>query len=365
MAKKKLGYVELFWTCPNCETLNPGEEKVCLNCGAPQPDDVQFIQKPGQELSNDEKLAKKAEAGPDIHCPYCGARNPSSAKTCSQCGGDLTGGQKRKKGRVVGAYRKEKLEKIMCPNCGAENPGNALTCAQCGASLRKEQPGYEEEKSSAPAAGGTAKKPVSKAVPAVLILILLVCCVIGGIFMFMSMKTNAVSGVVTGLSWKRAVAIEAYAPAKHEDWRDEIPSEAEIEACSQKERSVVSEPVPNSTEVCGTPYTVDSGNGVGEVVQDCEYHVYDDYCSYSIMEWQTVDTVSVSGNDLNAYWPDPSLNEDQRLGERYETYAVLFDTPKGDYTYETDDYNQFSTFEIGSKWHLQINSFGKLVSVKP
>ena len=44
MAKKKLGYVELEWTCPNCGTRNPGPEQSCVNCGSPQPDDVHFEQ---------------------------------------------------------------------------------------------------------------------------------------------------------------------------------------------------------------------------------------------------------------------------------------------------------------------------------
>ena len=32
MAKKSLGHVELQWTCPNCETVNPGLVKVCEGC---------------------------------------------------------------------------------------------------------------------------------------------------------------------------------------------------------------------------------------------------------------------------------------------------------------------------------------------
>ena len=87
MAKKKLGYTKLQWTCPNCEGLNPGPEKTCIQCGAPQPDDVHFEQVKGAELIQDEKVAERVKAGPDIHCPYCEARNPGDAVVCSQCGG--------------------------------------------------------------------------------------------------------------------------------------------------------------------------------------------------------------------------------------------------------------------------------------
>lgn len=36
MARKSKGFVELEWSCPNCETRNRGSEKTCANCGAPQ-----------------------------------------------------------------------------------------------------------------------------------------------------------------------------------------------------------------------------------------------------------------------------------------------------------------------------------------
>ena len=49
MARKELGHIELQWTCPNCNGINPGPEKHCLNCGAPQPEDVEFEQADHQE----------------------------------------------------------------------------------------------------------------------------------------------------------------------------------------------------------------------------------------------------------------------------------------------------------------------------
>ena len=105
MAKKTIGYVELEWTCPNCNTVNPGPEQSCTNCGAPQPEDVQFDQAKRQELLEDEDIATRVAAGADIHCPYCGTRNTATAEVCVKCGGDIAEGTKRKSGRVVGAYR--------------------------------------------------------------------------------------------------------------------------------------------------------------------------------------------------------------------------------------------------------------------
>jgi sarcosine oxidase delta subunit len=122
MARKKIGHVELQWTCPNCNGVNPGPEKHCGNCGAPQPDNVKFEQAERQELITDEEKIAQAEAGADIHCPYCGSRNSAGAEICHKCGGDLVAGVKRESGQVVGAYKTGPVSMIPCPHCGEENP---------------------------------------------------------------------------------------------------------------------------------------------------------------------------------------------------------------------------------------------------
>ena len=92
MPRESLGYVKLEWTCPNCGGRNPGPEKTCLSCGSPQPEDVQFEEAPDKELIQDEKELERAKAGPDIHCGFCGTRNPAGTLECSQCGADLVHG---------------------------------------------------------------------------------------------------------------------------------------------------------------------------------------------------------------------------------------------------------------------------------
>jgi len=105
MVKKTLGYVELEWRCPRCGSRNPGPEKTCNGCGAPQPEDVEFEQPAEEELVTEESEIERAKAGPDVHCAYCGARNPADAEICTQCGADLTEASARVSGRVVGAHR--------------------------------------------------------------------------------------------------------------------------------------------------------------------------------------------------------------------------------------------------------------------
>lgn len=352
MAKKSLGHVELQWTCPNCETINPGLVKVCEGCGAPQPEDVEFHQPEHQELITDEEKLAKAKAGPDIHCGYCGTRNPAGATHCSQCKADLSEGAKRKTGRVVGAFKSGKAKKIACPHCGAENLETDKRCTQCGGSLQRPPEAKKAKAAPQPQAAKTkSKKGGLIGIGAAL----LTACV--SIY-FIFFNTSTVNGEVLSVAWERSVPILEFLPVEYEDWQDEIPSEGEILSCDSREREVVSEPVANSEEVCGTPYTVDTGGGAAEVVQDCEYHVYDDYCSYSILEWTPVETATLSGSDFSPMWPSPSITSEQQLGEQSETYTIVFSADGKTYTYETEDFDLYMQADIGSTWELEVNALG-------
>jgi hypothetical protein len=137
-------------------------------------------------------------------------------------------------------------------------------------------------------------------------------------------------------------------------------------SCEQKVRSVEQEPAPNSVEVCGTPYSVDTGSGYANVVQDCEYHVYDDYCSFTVIEWGQVDVISLSGSDYAATWPEPFLDTDQRLGnERREIYTIVFSAGGETYSFETDDFDLFLQAQTGTTWKLNVNTFGNVSSIEP
>ena len=152
MTKKTVGYVDLEWTCPNCGGRNPGVNKKCATCGFAQPENVQFEQSAQDTLITDTAKIEAAKSGPDIHCPYCGTRNPAGSDRCKQCAGDLTGAKARESGRVVGGMRKEPAPPVKCPSCGTENPATAQKCANCGAVLAKPQPVAAAPQATKPAA---------------------------------------------------------------------------------------------------------------------------------------------------------------------------------------------------------------------
>src|SRR5258706_14991837 len=136
--RQTLGYIENEWTCRNCSTRNKGHLKTCENCGAPQPENVQFELGADQKFVTDQNQIKDAEGGADIHCGFCGARNPATAETCSQCGGDLKEGKAREAGRIMQAPPASQQPKtIVCKNCGTENPGSNSVCSNCGSPLAR------------------------------------------------------------------------------------------------------------------------------------------------------------------------------------------------------------------------------------
>lgn len=362
MAKKSLGYVELEWRCPNCGGRNPGSATVCIHCGAPQPPDVQFEQPAEEKIVKDAEVVKRAAAGPDIHCAYCGTRNPATAEFCKRCGAPLKEGTARAGGAVLGAHRDEPAAQVKCPYCGTLNPPDALKCSNCGALLQKPEPQPAATPRARPAAASS-RLGGSAVLWLVGIGVLLLVCVVG--FFALVNRTDAITAQVNDVSWQRQVVILGLAPVSRTDWHDEIPAGADLGACREEVRYRSDQPEPGAEEVCGTPHTVDTGSGFGEVVQDCQYLVYDDRCEYTTMEMQPVDTAVLSGANLNPAWPAPQLAAGQELGERSETYVVEFSADGETYTYETRDAAEFARFTPGSRWQLSVNTFNNVVDVEP
>jgi hypothetical protein len=334
MAKKTLGYMELEWTCPNCQTKNPGMQKTCTSCGSPQPENVQFGIGEQQELLSDQQKVTQAQKGADFHCPYCGTRNMADASTCSQCGGDLTGAVQRASGKVI---------------------AGAGTAPQAGSAARAASP--------APQTATQPKiQPWIVTVAAIIgVLGLCVCAVVLGYLFF---STEKVTGTVQNVSWQCTVPIQELRDVTHQDWRDEIPSGARDLSCDLKYRTRQDSPAANATEVCSTQL-VDKGNGAAEVVEECYYEVYDDYCTYTVEEWTQVDQAIADGDDLNPSCPDVNLKAGQREGERKQTYKAQFDSEKGLKEYTTDNETLFRQFKLGSTWTLDINPLGAIVNLQP
>ena len=347
--RESKGFVQLEWVCPNCDGRNAGSLKTCASCGAPQPDNVQFQRAANEKIVTDEKLVQAAKRGADIHCGFCGTRNPSNAVTCSQCGGDIKEGKARQAGGVLQAAATPP-KVVTCTNCGTENPGTERTCAKCGSPLPRAvapQAEFGQVKAAATQKGTDKKKPNWLLFGGIGAL-LLTCIAILFMFVFPS---KSVQGTVADVHWQTSMPVQEIQAVHYSNERGSAPSDAYNVSCHTE-----------SEEVCEEK-TVDQGNGFAEVVQECHTES-EQYCSYTVDEWTTIQTYTLEGNDLNPVYENPNLASDQRLGSASENLTIYFSTPDGQETYSPGSISEFQQFQIGSVWTLKMNAIGGVLSVE-
>ena len=361
--RKSLGFTELQWICSYCEGINRGTIRICGNCSAPQSAEVQFIQ-PSQErlIVEKEQVDEIRAESADIHCAYCGTRNVATNKTCTNCMADLSEGVARQAGQTIGAHRDKAVPDITCPNCNSSNPGTATTCANCLAPLRSASVGIAAAPAPSRAPAATGQGNTLLMVGA--IGLFLVACIA---FFVLSQRTTEVVGTVQSVEWERSIPILALGPVEYDTWWDRVPQDGEILMCEDRLRYTSTEPDPTllSIEVCGTPYTVDQGNGFGEVVQDCEYEVFDDWCEYVVDEWKQVDVVTAGGDSFAVYWPETPTSAEFRTGDTSEQYSVQFRADGATYSYSTRNLSEFESVQSSERWILDVNTFGSVVAISP
>jgi hypothetical protein len=352
MARRRtLGYIQNEWTCPNCETRNKGGSKTCENCGAPQPENVQFELPSEQEFVKDEAAMNAAKAGVDIHCPFCGTRNPATAKTCSQCGGDLLEGKARESGRLMQAPPPQ-LKTVKCDNCGADNPGSNAVCSNCGSPLPKiTAPAFAPQGTAGIGTGKlTAPKKTNRLMIGGILAAVAMCCVaLAALFFFPS---RSVEATVVDVHWQTSVPLQEIRSVDYNNEAGSPPSGAYDVSCYDE-----------SHDVC-EQRTIDRGNGYSEVVEECHTETQQ-YCSYTVDEWTTIQTYTLDGNNLQPIYEDPSISSGQRLGQESEELTVTFSTADGEQeTYSPDSVSEFQRFSIGSTWTLKMNALGGVVGVE-
>ena len=354
MARRRtLGYIQNEWTCPNCSTRNKGGNKTCENCGAPQPDKVQFELPSEQKFVTDEAAISAAKAEADIHCGFCGTRNPATAETCSQCGADLKEGKAREAGRLMQAPPPGQQPKIIkCGNCGTDNPGGNATCSNCGSPLPKVVAPALAPQPPVGTGGGklTAPKKTNWLLIGGILAAVAICCVA---IIALFLPSRSVQATVVDVHWQTSVPLQEIRAVDYSNERGSPPSGAYNVSCYD-----------DSREVC-EQRTIDRGNGYSEVVEECHTET-EQYCSYTVDEWTTIQTYSLNGNDLFPIYEDPSVSSGQRLGQESERLTVTFSMEDGSQeTYSPDTVSEFQQFTVGSTWTLRMNALGGVVGVEP
>jgi ribosomal protein L40E len=346
--RRSKGFIQLEWECPNCNTRNPGPVKTCQSCGAPQPDNVQFVQPAERKMVTDENAVKAAQAGADIHCGFCGTRNPATATVCSQCGGDLKEGKARQAGRVLEPAQAAP-KTVVCANCGTENPGTNTICSKCGVPLPRAVEDRPEPVMAAPAPAALKPKKTNWLLLGGIGGALVLCC-IAALILFV-FPSSSVQATVTDVQWQTSVPVQEEREVRYNDEAGDPPGGAYDVSCRTE-----------SEEICEEK-TVDTGTGYGEVVEECHTESTD-YCSYTVLEWETIQTYTLEGNDLYPVYSSPNVSSDQRLGSASEDLTVYFDTEDGTKTYAPGSVDEFQQFQPGSVWTLKMNALGAVLDVE-
>ncbi len=352
-SKQSKGFITLEWVCPNCNSRNPGPEKTCESCGAAQPENIQFYAPAEAKLIQGENAAKIAKAGADIHCGFCGTRNPATATVCSQCGGDLKEGKARAAGREM--QREAPVIEVKCKNCGEMNPSTRRMCANCGAPLPRTASDAAEKPSAAgtltPAApvspSGAKRKMPWIAIGGVVACIAVICI---GAYMLLA-PSKAITASVDRVYWQTSVPVEEVQAVNYSEQAGSPPSDAYNVSCRDDVQQVCEEK------------TIDKGNGYAEVVEECHDETTQ-YCSYTVDEWTTIQTYTLDGVDFSPLYSQPNLSSGQRQGEGTLTLEVYFVGDGTEYRYNPDSAQEFQLYVLGSTWTLHLNALGAVVSVE-
>jgi hypothetical protein len=182
------------------------------------------------------------------------------------------------------------------------------------------------------------------------ILAALAICCIAALALFLPSKS--VDATVVDVHWQTSVPVQEIQAVSHSNEAGSPPSDAYNVSCYDDSRDVCEQ------------RTIDRGNGYSEVVEECHTETQQ-YCSYTVDEWTTIQTYPLEGNDLRPIYDSPNIASDQRLGNASEDLTVVFSTPNGEETYSPSSVSEFQQYSIGSTWTLRMNAIGNVVSVEP
>ena len=344
MAKLVMGY----WDCPICGTKGiRGDVVNCPACGRARGDVQFYVQgyEEGENLNQDElnqyeqlsdEQAQSFSKNPDWYCSFCNSLNSDNAKTCGSCGASREDSE---------ANYFQMLEK------------------------RKEKKPEEQ-----------AAKPNRK----LLFILLAVAAAI--VLLFVWMNGNKTSGAlkVTALEWARNINVEENREFSENGWT--LPSGAvqtdarqELHHYDQVLDHYEDRQVPRTRQVYDhDEYTLqDNGNGTFssvshpvyrtetyyETVREPVYRSVPRYATkyyYKIWRWTPSRDVTASGDTHEAYWPEVTLAENEREGQKSEAYTFTVqnsEKPEDVTTWQIAESN-WRNIEVGSDVYITSKRTG-------
>lgn len=316
-------------------------------------------------------------------CPFCGSKGiRGDVVNCPSCGRargdvqfymkDYSEGEIREENeRSDVEYLSEEQAKYVsknpdwyCSFCNSLNSDNAQFCGNCGSSREDSESNYFQmlEKKKAREAAESAAQPQATQAPPKqsrkpLIIILAVLLAIVGVVVWLNGNKTAADLKVSALSWVRNINIEENRMFSESGWElpagaEKTDSRKEIHHYDQVLDHYENEEVRRSKQVVDhyeTYYTYsDNGNGTftevphqrpvyrteyyTETVKKPVYRSVPRYATkyyYNIWRWTPSRDVTASGEDHQAAWPEYTLAENEREGQRTEAYRFTVEHTKG------------------------------------
>ena len=212
-----------------------------------------------------------------------------------------------------------------------------------------------------------------------------VIAVIAGIIALAAPRSH--EAIVNEKSWERSVEIEEYRTVEESSW-DSIPSGGRLIDTKNEIRSYntvlshyetktreISEQVLDGYDV--EYYYEDNGDGTftehsREVPRyRTEYHtetyeepvyvsvpVYDTKYYYEIERWVHDRTEESSGVNVEPYWPEYTLDDDERAGTQKSEYIIAFYVEKKDtsYKYSCGSFDEFQSYDLKDKVSITVTA---------
>jgi hypothetical protein len=270
-----------------------------------------------------------------------------------------------------------------CSFCNSLNSDNAQFCGNCGASRANSEANYFDmlKKNQEKAAAEQAARPVASAQPQKrssrpLVIFAVILLAVIGLFVWMNGNKTAGDLKVTALEWTRVIQIDRNREYSESDWM--LPDGATLTDTRSELHhfdSVLdhyeSREVQRSRQVVDhyeTYYTYeDNGNGTftevpherpvytteyyTETVQQPVYRQVPNYQTkyyYNIWRWTPKRYAEASGTGHEAAWPELDLAENERAGDRVDTYRITVKDTK-------DKKQQEVTFRVSEDGWRQLN----------
>jgi hypothetical protein len=163
----------------------------------------------------------------------------------------------------------------------------------------------------------------------------------------MSVLSRHVEATVASLSWKRAVVIEQGRwLSRSTAWKPQHGATVRnLRAVHRTEPDIV-----GGSSMRGASGARMSANRAYEVMADHTHFEYEEF------EWHKYRTFSAKGDTpADVHWPEYTLEPDQRISERRETYHAKFSANADADEYITElDEATWRTLKVGKRYRLKV-----------